>query len=91
MRQRLLVTHQGMLQRAEVQADFVRAEAQQGIDHGKAHTLIFIVEHGAKHQAALGPGQHRLNTGDSGAAHQRVVMLHVAAGQLQRQWRGVVG
>ncbi|MNN51000.1 hypothetical protein D3C81_1656140 [compost metagenome] len=42
--QGLLVLLEGCLQRAEIQADGVGVEAQQGIHGGKAHALLFVVQ-----------------------------------------------
>ncbi|MNE33904.1 hypothetical protein D3C80_1276000 [compost metagenome] len=87
----LLILLQGVLQGAEVQTDIVRPQPQQGIDHGEAHALLFIVEQRSEGQAALGAGQHGLNAGDGGTANQGIVVLQVAVGQFQCQRRGVVG
>ena len=64
-----LVQH--LLQGAEVQAQGVGRQAEQGIGGGKAHALFGVIQHRAEQQRALAGGHQADNAVDGCFAHQR--------------------
>mgnify|MGYP006195037467 CR=1 FL=1 len=65
--ERLFPAVDRLLQRPEIQAQFIRSQAEEGVDRGKAHGLIFIIEHRSEQQAALRAGHQCSDAGPSNA------------------------
>ena len=84
----VLVQH--LLQRAEVQAQGIWRQAQQGIGRGKTHGLLWVVEDRAEQQCALA-GRHQADdAADRRLAHQGRRVGQVFIRQLQGLRAGVV-
>ena len=81
----------GLLQRPEIQAQIIRRQAQQGIDGGKTHVLLAVIEQRPQQQAALAAGHQPADAFDRRETHLGRLMLQVGVRQFQGHGAWVVG
>ncbi|MCY1429088.1 hypothetical protein D3C76_1107790 [compost metagenome] len=79
------------LQRPEIQAQFIRAQAKHGPGCGETDAVVVIIQQRAEEQASLRARNQPDHTVDGSLAHQWRRVVQVFSGKLQGLGAGVIG